>query len=332
MEPNFSIYLDQGLISDLRRNNTRSGQIRVYLNRFESVAFVYSDTHAREITRSGRPLEYIEALEGIGAYYLPPTDLLPKIKDRTSNVQANVVREIVPVELDFEFKSQLAIENTLRLLSAVHVCGGFLDLTNERDQILAAMDKYFDEFRQEVIALCAGVVDSTALIGQLEKQMNEAKSSVQALNTKQLEEEAKDFHENFTKQKPVSQAELDQIPADEVAEYLLSRLPDNEWIKSNYPKGFGQVQLETGKIAGFAFLLFSLGVSPLRRPQKGGPANYLRRFVAQYRDCEHIEHATRCHWFLTKDKGAARLARATYSYAGIPTEVAILEYVDQKKI
>ncbi|KUJ76725.1 hypothetical protein [Ruegeria profundi] len=319
------VYLDQGPISHLRRSQSGSTLFRAAIERLDSWAITFSDTHVREILRSDRPLEFIEALEGIGAYYLPPVTNLPKIEIRSTALKANIVREVIPEEIDFTLKSHLANEKILRLLAALHMGAGFLDIENEREEILHSIDGYIEAFRQEMHIICENEFDPSEIVEMVRSQFEPIKNEINDLSISQLDTEARNFHREFKKQKPRSQAELDQIPDDEIAEYLFSKLPDSVGIDSFYPREFGRAEIEAGSISSFAFLLFSLGVAAFERPKKGGQSRYLERFISQFRDCEHIENASRCHVFLTGDSRAARLARATYSYAGLPTEVLKLE-------
>ncbi|WP_425085665.1 hypothetical protein [Ruegeria profundi] len=319
------VYLDQGPISYLRRSQSGCAQFSEAIERLEGCAITFSDTHVCEILRSNRPLEFIEALEEIGAYYLPPVTSLPKIENRSTVLKANIVRDVIPEEIDFTLKSHLASENILRLLAALHMGAGFLDVDKEREEILHSIDAYIEAFSQEMHMICESEFDPSEIVEKVRSQFEPVKNEINDLSVSQLDAEARDFYREFKNQKPKSQAELDQIPDDEIAEYLLSKLPDSGWIDSFYPRDFGRAEIEAGSIAGFAFLLFSLGVAAFKRPRKGGQSRYLDRFINQFRDCEHIENASRCHVFLTGDSPAARLARATYSYAGLPTEVLKLE-------
>ncbi len=307
------VYLDQGPLSHLRRARCNPPLFRAAIERMEGDAIAFSDTHVREILRSNRPHEFIELLEKIGAYYLPPVSNLPKIESRSTTLKANVVREVIPEEIDFALKSQLAIEDILRLLAALHMGAGFLDVEKEREEILHSIDDYIEAFRQEMHIICENEFDPSEIVESVRSKFEPVKNEINDLNVSQLETEARNFHREFKTQIPGSQAELDQIPDDEIAEYLFSKLPDSGWIESLYPREFGRAEIETGSILSFAFLLFSLGVAALKRPRKGGQSRYLGRIINQFRDCEHIENASRCHVFLTMDSGAARLARATYS-------------------
>ena len=115
------------------------------------------------------------------------------------------------------------------------------------------------------------------------------------------------------------------MPAEDVALYIISCLDDNEKnaIQDQLPQGFWSniASREEGALSGFAFMLFMCGLIRDKRVRTKGRARREKHFLGQFRDCVHIENAARCAVFVTFDKGAARLAKAVYSYAGIQTEV-----------
>ncbi|ATX64456.1 hypothetical protein BG454_00250 [Roseinatronobacter bogoriensis subsp. barguzinensis] len=71
-------------------------------------------------------------------------------------------------------------------------------------------------------------------------------------------------------------------------------------------------------------MLFALGIVRDRRVSSKGRARREKHFLGQFRDCQHIEAASRCAAFITFDKGAARLAGAAYAHAGVKTAVCFL--------
>lgn len=112
----------------------------------------------------------------------------------------------------------------------------------------------------------------------------------------------------------------------EKVDYLFSVLdqPTREAIVSRYPKGFAtQSSLEVGDVAGFVSFLFASGL--ISRSQIFSGSHQERKFLAQFRDAQHIEAASRCDCFITFDKGASELASACFAYAGFPTEVILLK-------
>lgn len=103
--------------------------------------------------------------------------------------------------------------------------------------------------------------------------------------------------------------------------------PDRDEFLKLHPRGFwtDAVGREEGNLTGFAFLLFALGIVRDKRVSSKGRARREKHCLGQFRDCQHIEAASRCAAFITFDKGAARLAKATYAYAGAATQVICLE-------
>jgi len=128
---------------------------------------------------------------------------------------------------------------------------------------------------------------------------------------------------------PENYAQLDAIPADQVVEFVLGVLddPDRDELLKLYPRCFWTDAhgRKEGKRTGFAFMLFALGIVRDKRVSSKGRTRREKHFLGQFRDCQHIEAASRCAAFITFDKAAARLAKATYAYAGGATQVICLE-------
>ncbi|MDP2062986.1 MAG: hypothetical protein Q8J98_07760 [Phaeovulum sp.] len=128
---------------------------------------------------------------------------------------------------------------------------------------------------------------------------------------------------------PKNYAQLDEMPDDEVADYLISCLDENDQaaIRKRYPPLFWAdfKTREEGDLTGFAFLQFMMGLVREKRAKKRDQQRRAKYFRTQFQDCRHIETASRCAVFVTFDKGAARLAKAVFAYAGVRTEVVHLE-------
>lgn len=284
---------------------------------------VYSDIHVREILLSGRPLPFIEALEDIGAHHLPMVDTIEDISTRSALITPNVVRDMIPERIDACFAAQLALENINRLLAPLHSAGEAMSLDSALETVLADFDHYMQELFQELRALASQDFDVAPILLQLQQQQESVRTEMKSLNAQRLQQEAHEFHKEFSQR--LAREKLDQIPDREIAAALIELVPESNWIRDNYPKGFGREALSCGTVTGFAFMLFNLGVGRFKRPLKGGDENFVRRLKNQFRDCEHIEQAVQCHVFMTKDAAGARLARAVYSYAGLPNEVILLQ-------
>jgi hypothetical protein len=105
---------------------------------------------------------------------------------------------------------------------------------------------------------------------------------------------------------------------------------DRTALEKQFPQGFWSELdgRETGALAGLAFMLFMCGLVRDKRVKKGSTERRAQHFLGQFRDGVHIENAARCAVFITCDKGAARLARALYAYAGVKTQVVKLQIKD----
>lgn len=117
--------------------------------------------------------------------------------------------------------------------------------------------------------------------------------------------------------------EMDPI---EKVHHVLSKLSKKEkcWFVDKYPEKFAQLRvLKTGDLSGFAFTLFSLGLT--KRKGKFTGARQSQNFAAQFRDTQHIEEASRCDCFITFDQDASALAASTFAYAGFPTQTILLK-------
>ena len=324
MEPNWTLYLDQCVISDLRTGGAHSDTLREVFSRTEGCAFVYSDIHVREILLSGKPLPFIEALEDIGACHLLAVETIEALSSRSAALSPNVVREKIPEEIDSGVARQLALEKLQRLLAPLHNCaGGTMSLDSERETVIAGLGAYVDDVEQEMSALTPPGGDIEPLLAEIQEQRRAAEAQMRSLDTQKMQQEAHDFQKEFARS--LAKAKLDDVPDEEIAAILLSKLPDRTWVENTYPEGFGREAMSCGEITGFAYMLFTLGVGRLNRPMKGGGEEFVRRLYSQFRDCEHIEQAIRCNTFMTKDNGAASLAKAVYSYAGVPNQVIQLK-------
>lgn len=319
MEPNQTLYLDQCVISDLRAEEQHRDTLREVLSRLEGCALVYSDIHVREILLSGQPLPFIEALEDIGAYHLPAVETIEELSSRSVALSRNVVREKIPEEIDLGVAAQFALEKMQRLFAPLHSAGETMSLGDERETVIADLDAYVKDIEKELMALAPPEVDIAPLLANLHERQRAAKTEMLSLDAQKMQQEAHDFHKAFARS--LAKEKLDDIPDAEIAAFLISKLPDRSWVDDTYPEGFGREAMSLGDVTGFAYMLFNLGVGRLKRPMKKGSENLVRRLHNQFRDCEHIEQAIRCHSFMTKDGGASSLARAVYSYAGVPNQV-----------
>jgi len=132
---------------------------------------------------------------------------------------------------------------------------------------------------------------------------------------------------------PENLAQLDEISDEEAVPFVFWCLEetDRSVVQERFRRGFwSELKVrETGEMAGLAFLLFMYGLARDRHAKKGRAEERMKHFLGQFRDGIHIENAARCEMFITFDKGAARLARSIYDYAGVKAKVVELKVVKQ---
>jgi hypothetical protein len=148
----------------------------------------------------------------------------------------------------------------------------------------------------------------------------------------QAREEWKGGWAKLRERLPASFAQLDEVPDEQAVSFLFSCLDerDRELTQNQFPTGFwSKLEMrETGELTGLAFMLFLCGLVRDRRVKRGPNESRIQYFRGQFRDAVHIENAARCAMFITCDKGAARLARSLYAYAGVETQVVELKITD----
>lgn len=115
------------------------------------------------------------------------------------------------------------------------------------------------------------------------------------------------------------------MQSSEKVDYLFSILDETEReeLEQLFPKHFANHKiLNNGEMAGFAFMLFGMGLTKRKGIFSGSRQE--QKFAAQFRDAQHIEEASRCDLFITFDRGASQLAAASFAYAGFPTRAFLL--------
>ncbi len=233
---------------------------------------------------------------------------------------------------DVPHHAQRLIESLLHIL---HFASGWLDETEAHDlkrEMAAEMKEFYHALRN--------AADWDLLGVELEEQSKHALSAAQAemgvlIENMPFEQNRDELQSALIRLKgslPKNNAQLDEIPDGEAVSFVFSCLEKNEReaIQSQYPKSFWNEAggRESGKLAGLAFMLFICGLIRGRRYKKGSTESRMKHFRGQFRDGVHIENAAHCALFITCDKGAARLARSLYAYAGISTKVVELQIRD----
>ena len=311
-------YLDQNVLSRLREGETGSNLLRGALNKMgaQGVMFVYSMIHVDESRASDRPGAFAEALSAISAWYIEPQ----AYDDRRVALSAGRAEELILADRDLLHEASRTMENLLKPMQFAMGCLDGVDERSLREELVEGVNEFWDALEMELpeenrVQLTGGKRAMLDSIGDipLENVRGEAEVSIGRIRAR--------LPENY--------AQLDAIPADQVVEFVLGVLddPDRDELLKLYPRGFWKDAhgREEGKLTGFAFMLFALGIVRDKRVSSKGRARREKHFLGQFRDCQHIEAASRCAAFITFDKGAARLAKATYAYAGVATQVILLE-------
>lgn len=276
--------------------------------------FVFSSHLVRECRASDRPETFVHALDEIRAIYLDMPD--PKAEFFLNSHSA---RELILAERDILDRLENDIETAL---APLHFSLGWLDMT----------DSGSIQYEQiEALEELTRILESElppGLMAFLLLQLEQAKETQRTLPLDRVASEAQEGLRNFRAELPENLAQLYDVPDEEAAEFLLSRLdPELRANSTEIPKPdfwSNPKNRGTGALAGFAFLLYCLGIVRTRKARSKSRQNRERHFRAQFRDCLHIEAAVVCGRFVTMDKDAARLARAVYAYAGAETMVSHL--------
>jgi hypothetical protein len=315
------VYLDQNILSKLREDDPASDDLRGILNQLSThgAMFVYSMIHVDECRASGRPDAFVRALDALSAWFIEPC----AAGDHRVTLSHGRADELILASSDITHEASRRMED---LLKPMHFAMGWLDgldATSLREEMVQGIDEFW------------GVLEG-GLPSEMHDWLIEGKRSIlEAINGMPLEQvrnERNDWFERVRSRLPENYAQLDAVPADQVVHWVFNRLDhaDQEQFEKLFPRRFwAEVDgREEGGLTGFAFLLFTLGIVRDRRVSSKGRSRREKHFLGQFRDCQHIEEASRCAAFITFDKGAWRLAKAAYAYAGVETEVIYLEVRD----
>jgi hypothetical protein len=310
----FAVYLDQNVLSRLQDGAAGRESVLELLDALTSkgAVFVYSDIHVDESRASNQPKAFVDIIEGISGYYLAASN----ITDPQITLSPNLARDLILAMPDTVHEVQRMLE---RLMGEVQFCMGWLDGLDAN-----ILKEELKQGIHETWALLEKDLPNE-LFNLLAKSKTEMLRTIENMPLQQVKVEARQASDLLLKNLPKNYAQLDAIPDEEAVEYLFSQLDSKELatIRTEYPPQFWATfaTRQEGKLAGFAFMLFGLGL--VRNPdvKKKDRQRREKHFLGQFNDCQHIEMASRCTMFLTFDKGAARLARCVYAYAGIGTAV-----------
>jgi hypothetical protein len=312
----FSVYLDQNVYSRLREGEPLRENL---LERFGNLAtagalFVYSDLHIEECRASDRPASFVAAFEAISASWC---DFDSAAKTPFEPVSIYALEKLRAPWDAAEGMTQL-IYNLTRIPQFAAGWSGEHGADNLRRDLEDEVTAFIQTCRKHD-PLFAAIV-APMLQQRLPEILND-------LDLQALRADARVNYERLAEKLP-NFAQLDQMPDEDVVQYIFNCLDaeGRSHVSLQFPRGFWSdpAQRKIGAFTGFAFKLFMMGLTREKKVKSKGISKRQRYFIGQFRDCRHIENAARCATFMTFDKGAARLARATYAYAGIETNVCLL--------
>lgn len=320
------VYLDQNILSHLREGMRAKEELAGLLSKLQekNAVFVYSQAHVDECRAASCPEQFVKVIEELPVYLME----FQKASDEQSSLSLGRARELLLEPEDAIHHAKRVMEE---LLNVFQFASGWLDDIEAhalKNEIAVEMAEFWESLRRDV--------DWGALGLELEGQMKSALSAsqedmaalIESMPLKQIRDEWGKALMGLRERLPANYAQLDEISDERAVSYVLSRFgeQDRRAVQGRFPQGFWNERedRETGELAGLAFSLFMCGLVRDRRVRKGSKASRMQYFRGQFRDGIHIENAARCTMFITFDKGAARLARSLYAYAGIGTKVVEL--------
>lgn len=321
------VYIDQNILSHLREGKSAKEELAGVLSRLQkkNAVFVYSMTHVDECRASSRPEQFVEVMEELPVYLME----FKNACDQQSTLSLGRARELLLEPEDTTHHAKRLMEN---LLHVMHFASGWLGKTEAqklKTEMAAEMAEFWEtiqrDFDEDVLGPELGAQAKHAL-SAVEGEMG---TLIDSMSFDQFRDEWETAWVKLREGLPANYAQLDEIPDEKAVSFVLSCLEDRdrEAVQSQFPQGFwsNPESRKTGELAGLAFMLFMCGLVRVRRVKKGNTESRMQYFRGQFRDGVHIENAARWPVFITCDKGAARLARSLYAYAGIETQVIELQ-------
>lgn len=312
MSPNQDalLYLDQNILGYLLPNAPERERLRSTLRDLKDrgACFAVSEIHIEECRNHPKPELFISVFEELVAFFIPPfLGHNQQIVLSTGKVEDRLISTPSLAEQSQKFLDQL--------LSPIQFVSGFLnefELNVLREAYLEALETWLEQLERETF----GIADIDATRHQMIAHFDELDLNAQREKGKNcLPQSAKDRMRWWS--------EIDKCPHNQKAEFIFDRLKQKcgEDLLERFPKGkwLQEPYLTFGSVSSLAFTLFLHGVGRDKKSRSGAFDQRLRRFFSQYRDCAHIEYASKCSGFLTNDKGAFELAAATYAHAGVQT-------------
>jgi hypothetical protein len=293
------------------------------------VIFVCSDAHVGECRDSAHPETFAEVINDFPIYFM---EYYEASDQKISAVLERASSLILEPE-DISHKAQRLMEGFLKV---IHYCSGWLDAHDSqilKEELIQQAEEFWDnlkdELEQEPISDEFTPEIRNQAIASTDSVKRFFSSEIAKIEIEHTKDTWKIALADLRRRLPKNFAQLDDVPSEEVIAYLFSLLATHEkkFVEAQFPRGFWK-SLEarkTGELVELAFMLVMFGVVRDKRVRKGRYEKRVQHFLGQFRDAIHIENAARCAAFITCDKGAARLARSLYSYAGVTTEVVQLK-------
>jgi hypothetical protein len=278
--------------------------------------FVYSTIHIDECRDSDQPEAFVAIIEDISAHYLEHSSAA----ETQIALSPNRARGLILAEPDLADEAARLMAESLKLLQFTQGWLGDVEAKALKEEIIEGIGSFWKSLENEL---------PREMLDLLANGKDEMLKYIRDMPLEQLRGEGLESGRRLREKLPKNYAQLDEMPDDEVADYLISCLDENDQaaIRKRYPPLFWAdfKTREEGDLTGFAFLQFLMGLVRENRAKKRDQQRRAKYFRTQFQDCRHIETASRCAVFVTFDKGAARLAKAVFAYAGVRTEVVHLE-------
>lgn len=309
------IYIDQNVLSGLQEDRAERQSLLDILEvmRRENCFLIYSDVHVQECRASSKPSVFADILAEISAYYFENAHDVSSLELTLKGANAH---SLILRDRDVAEDAGKLLE---RIMTPIQFSMGWLSDSDERElktEMVEEVEEFFATVRSEL---------PTGFRSEIKDGERAVVDQIESLDWAKLSDDSMHAYGKLREKLPANLAQLDEVPANEVAAKVIAEFEgiERETIDEIYPQGFwcDPDKRQYGSLSGFAFMLFLMGVVRDRRVRKGAPQKRLQHLLGQWRDCQHIEIASRCQAFITFDKDAARLAKAVYAYSGTKTEV-----------
>lgn len=324
------VYIDQNILSHLREGKNAREELVVLLRKLQekNAVFVYSMTHVDECRASSQPEQFVEIMEELPVYLME----VQNASKQQAALSLGRARELLLEPNDASHHAKRLIED---LLQVYHFASGWLgkaEAQELKNEMAAEIMGFWETLRRDVDWDVLGSELGGHAKHALSAAQGEMGALLESMSFEKIRDEWQKGWMGLKERLPANYAQLDEIPDKDAVSFVLSCLKEQERevVRSQFPQDFWNRPegRETGKLAGLAFMLFMFGLVRDRRVKKGSTKSRMQHFRGQFRDGAHIENAARCAMFITCDKGAARLARSLFAYAGIETKVVELQITD----